>query len=154
MGARDLVGVIGRIGGVGQEVPPEETREFSATTAETSASTTGPLDLDERATVTLTLADLMRGPRFGWSEIVLPEELEAVFAVGEFRGAPALIGSSEPSDGYGRTPGAVAYVMGPIGWGEPVSVFGSDRFATAADIGPRGFVVTSNGTGSEQRMSP
>ena len=95
IGALALVGLLVLIGGVGQEAPPEETLEFSATTAETSASTTVPLDLAEPATVTLTLADLLRGPRFGWSEIVLPEELEAVFAVGEFRGAPALIRSEE-----------------------------------------------------------
>ncbi len=152
-GAVALAVVLVLVSGVGQENPPDETLEFSAATPETSPSTTIPLDTGAPATVNFAMADLLRGPRFGWSELVLPEALTAVFAVGEFRGSPALIGSNEPLDAYGRTPGAVAYVLKPIGWAEPVAVFGPERFATAADIGPRGFVVTSNETGSAQRMS-
>ncbi len=149
-----IVGGLVLVSNAGQEVIPEEPLNIAASTAATTTTSTLPLDLDDVVpvaagvtTVEFSMAELLAGPRFTWTELVLPEALTSVFAVGELRGDLVVIGSTERPNVYGQVSGAVVYEMGDGGWGDPLPVFGSDRFTTAAEVGPRGLVVISSEAG-------
>jgi hypothetical protein len=144
-----VLGIFALLNGVGDEDPEAAARDIAATTTTTIPvpSTArvreepGPAPITE---VELSLSDLLAGPQFGWTDIELPDELSAVFDVGEFEGRPALVGSRNSPQEWGIPGGASLYLMDADGhWAEPADVFGEDRFYSASVIGPRGFTVTS-----------